>query len=69
MKYNIWYLEGYAGWSDYDGPQDVNYREKFVMNASCTKSEVISLFYGRHKNERCRAIHSCEIIKSGEIKY
>ena len=68
-KYNIWHIEGYAGWSDYDGPSDCNYSDDWVLDAHFKKESVINMFYNLHQTSRYVAVHKCEIIKSGEIEY
>jgi len=68
-KYNIWHIEGYHGWSDYDGPEDCNYIDDWVLPVYFTKENVINIFYNLYQTSRCAAVHKCEIINSGEIEY
>ena len=37
MKYKIWHIDAYVGWSDYDSPSDCNYHLDMIMDASFSK--------------------------------
>ena len=67
-KYNIWHIDGYSGWNDYDGPADCNRHDDYIMDAKFTKSDVIDMWMSIHSG-RSVAIAKCEIIKSGIIEY
>jgi len=67
MKYNIWYVELYHGWSDYDGPEDCNFKKKVIMNDSFTKEQVEDMLTALWPDERVVQIHKCELVKSDKL--
>lgn len=67
MKYNIWHIDAYSGWSDYDGPCDCNRHEDIIMDASFNKKDVLNM-YSATLTGRSTAIAKCEIIGSGVIE-
>ena len=67
-KYNIWHIDAYSGWSDYDGPEDCNIHEDFIMDEHFSKKSVVEMYISL-LGGRSTAIAKCEIIKSGEIDY
>jgi hypothetical protein len=69
LKYNIWHIDAYYGWSDYDGPEDCNVHQNYVFNASWTKKEVMDAFVSKYDGYRSIAISKCELVSSGEIEY
>jgi len=49
---NRWKIEGYAGWSDYDGPQDNNINREIEVDSFLTKEDIEYAFrnhYSRHR--------------------
>ena len=69
-RYNVWHFEGYAGGSDYNGPEDVNYVKDFVVDTSMTKQDIIEMFYSKWKNAdnvKKMAVYKCELIKTRTI--
>ena len=67
MKYNIWYVELYHGWSDYDGPEDCNFKKKVIMNDSFTKEQVEDMLTALYHDDRVVVIHKCELVKSDRL--
>ena len=67
MKYNIWHIDAYDGWSDYDGPTDCNIHEDVIMDAQFSKKEVLNMYMATLSG-RSNVIHKCEIIGSGVIE-
>ena len=64
MKYNIWHIEMYAGWSDCDGPADCNIIKDFIFDASFLKKDVMNMMTVKYNNERCVEIWKCELVES-----
>ena len=67
MKYNIWHVEMYAGWNDYDNPSDCNIKKNFIMDASYTKEAVMDMLVSLHKEDRVVEIVKCDLIKNGRL--
>ena len=66
-KYNVWHIDAYSGWSDYDGPEDCNIHKNIVMDTQFTKKEVVEM-YRALLGGRSTIIAKCELVKSGEIE-
>lgn len=66
-KYNVWHIDAYSGWSDYDGPEDCNIHKDIIMDAHFSKQQVLDM-YSSLLNGRDTAIAKCELVKSGEIE-
>lgn len=66
-KFNVWHIDAYSGWSDYDGPSDCNIHEDIIMDAQFLKDQVLDM-YSSLLSGRSTVIVKCEIIKSGEIE-
>ena len=66
LKYNIWHIDGYSGWSDYDGPSDCNHHEDIVMDAQYSKKDVVDMWMSRYSG-RTVAVAKCELVGSGVI--
>lgn len=47
-----WHITGYAGFSDYDGPDDNNLDFTMVMDDSVTKDEIEALLVQRYSKHR-----------------
>ena len=64
MKYNIWHIEMYAGWSDYDGPEDCNIKSDYIFDSRFDKDTVIKMMLSRYGNNyRCVKVCKCELVK------
>ena len=60
IKYNIWHIDGYVGWDDYDGPSDCNTHIDYIIGAKFTKEDVIDTFCNENKNiERWLSANVC----------
>lgn len=66
MRYNIWHIELYHGWSDYDGPEDCNVNKDIIMDSDFTKEQVKDMLVSIYQDDRTVAIHKCELIKSNQ---
>lgn len=66
-KYNIWHIDAYSGWSDYDGPEDCNIHKDIIMDAHFSKDQVVNM-YMELLSGRSTAISKCTLVKSGEIE-
>lgn len=66
-KYNVWHIDAYSGWDDYDGPSDCRIHEDIIMDAQFSKKAVVEMYMTR-LGGRSTAIAKCEIIKSDEIE-
>ena len=58
-----WKVQGYAGWYDYDGPQDNNFEFYYELDDKITREDVESIIKNKYKNERILAY---EITMIGE---
>ena len=67
MKYNIWHVEMYHGFSDFDGPEDCNVKKNFIFDASFTKEQVMDMLVGIYSEDRVVEIVKCECIKSDRL--
>jgi hypothetical protein len=67
MKYKIWHIDAYVGWSDYDNPSDCNYHLDIIMDASFSKKQIIDMWTLLHKSERNVVIVNCVCINEGNI--
>ena len=69
IKYNIWHIDGYVGWGDYDGPSDCNTHIDYIIDAKFTKEDVIDIFCNENKKHRVVAVCKCFLITDGSITY
>lgn len=69
IKYNIWHIDGYVGWDDYDNSSDCNICKDYIVNATFTKDDVINMFCNEHKNYRIVVTIKCFLISSGSVTY
>ena len=69
MKYNIWHIDAYYGWSDCDGPEDCNVHQDYLFNADWTRQQVMDAFVSKYDEYRNVEVWECAIIKFGEIEY
>ena len=67
MKYNIWHIKAYAGWSDYDGPSDCNFDKMMIFDASFKKQDIIDWWCATNSKARSVAVASVSLVKSGEV--
>ena len=67
-NYNIWKIDGYCGWNDYDGPADCNRHDEYIMDANFKKQDVIEMWMSINRG-RVVTVAKCEIIASGKIEY
>ena len=51
MKVNIWKIEGYKGWSDYDGINDNNFSCVVAMDSRFYREEVEEIFFNRYSKK------------------
>ena len=66
MKYNIWHIEMYHGWSDCDGPTDCNIKDDFIFDSRFSKREVIDMMVSMYDEDRCVDVFVCECIKCNQ---
>lgn len=66
MKYNIWHIELYHGWGDYDAPEDCNVKKDIIMDADFSRDQVMDMLVSIYQDDRTVAIHKCELIKSSQ---
>ena len=66
--FNIWHLEAYRGYSDYDGPEDCNVHKDLIMDASFSKEAVIKMWMCLNSDARSVAVAKCEIVGKGEAE-
>lgn len=66
-KFNVWHIDAYSGWSDYEGPSDCNIHKDIIMDASFSKEDVINM-YMELLSGRSKIISKCTLIKSEEIE-
>lgn len=69
LKYNIWHIDGYAGYDNYDGPSDCNIHKDYIVNASYTKKDVINMFCNQYKDCREVAVSKCFLVTNGAVTY
>ena len=69
IKYNIWHIDGYAGWDDYDEPSDCNTHIDYIVDAKFTEQDVINMFYDKHKKSRVVVVCKCFLITNGLVTY
>ena len=67
-KFNVWHIDAYSGWSDYDGPDDCNIHKDIIMDASFTKKQVVDMYMSL-LGGRTIAISKCELIGEGQAEY
>lgn len=48
-KINIWKVEGYAGFSDCDGPSDYNVNRTVAMDACFSQEQVVNFIVSIYK--------------------
>ena len=65
---NIWHIDAYRGYSDYDGPDDCNVHKDLIMDASFSKEDVVSVWMHLNSDARCTAVAKCELVGKGEIE-
>ena len=65
--YNIWHIDAYSGWQDYDGPADCNYHKDVIMDSSFSKEDVMDMWMSLHRYG-VAVIAKCELIKKVEIE-
>lgn len=66
-KFNVWHIDAYSGWSDYDGPEDCNIHENIIMDAQFSKGQVMEMYLGVLSG-RSTIISKCTLVKSSEIE-
>lgn len=66
MKYNIWHIELYHGWSDYDGPNDINVNKDIIMDADFSRDQVMDMLVGLYSEDRNVEIKECELVKGNQ---
>ena len=66
MKYNIWHIEMYHGWSDYDGPEDCNVKRDIIMDARFNKEKVVDMLVALYPDDRTVVVHKCELVKGDQ---
>ncbi len=67
-KFNVWHIDAYSGWSDYDGPEDCNIHKDIIMDASFTKKQVVDMYMSL-LGGRTTVISKCELIGEGQTEY
>lgn len=65
-KYNLWHIEAYSGWNDYDGPEDCNFRKDVVLDKMFTKQNVIDMWCALHKDARVVAVSKVYLVEEQE---
>lgn len=65
VKINIWHFQGYSGWSDYDGPQDINIDMHIGVDSRFNCDAVIALV-GMRYNNRIFTCVKCDLETSFE---
>lgn len=65
--YNIWHLDAYYGWDDYDGPMDCNYHNDIIMDKRFSKEDVITAWMAIHSESRVTAVSKCTLVKEGVL--
>ena len=65
-KYNIWHIDAYSGWSDYDDPKQCNIHRDIIMDSTFSKEDVVEMFSSLLTG-RSTAIENCEIVEAVEI--
>jgi hypothetical protein len=65
-KYNVWHIDAYAGWNDYDGPEDCNFRKDVVFDKMFSKQDVIDMWCALHSESRCVAVSKVYLVKEVE---
>ena len=63
MKYNIWRVELYHGWSDCDGPEDCNVKNDFLFDSRFSKEQVEDMLVTLYQDDRTVEIWKCELVK------
>jgi hypothetical protein len=66
MRYNIWHIELYHGWSDYDGPNDCNVNKDIIMDADFSRDQVMDMLVGLYSEDRNVEINKCELVKGNQ---
>lgn len=66
VKINIWRFKGYAGFSDYDGPEDINIDMHIGVDARFKKDAVIALVKARYIDNRVFVCNTCTLETSFE---
>ena len=69
IKYNIWHIDAYAGWDDYDDPSDCNTHIDYIIDAKFTKEDVIDMFCNENKKHRMVVVCKCFLITNGSVTY
>lgn len=65
-KYNVWHIEAYAGWNDYDGPEDCNFIKDVVFDKIFTKQNVIDMWCALHEDAREVAVAKVYLVEEKE---
>lgn len=66
LRYNIWHIEMYAGWSNCDGPADCNIKGDYIFDSRFDQKEVIDMMVSKYNDGRCVEVWKCECIKSDQ---
>ena len=66
MRYNIWHIELYHGWSDCDGPEDCNVKKDIIMDSDFSKDQVMDMLVSLYSDDRIVEIYKCELVKSNQ---
>lgn len=69
IKYDIWHIDEYVGWDDYDDPRNCNTHIDYILDAKVTKQDVINMFCDKHKKSRVVVVYKCFLITDGSITY
>ena len=69
IKYNIWHIDRYVGWDDYDDPSDCNTHIDYIIDAKFTKEDVIDMFCNENKKHRMVVVCKCFLITNGSVTY
>ena len=66
LRYNIWHIEMYAGWSDCDGPSDCNIKGDYLFDSRFNKGEVMDMMVSKYDDNRNVEVWICECIKENQ---
>ena len=66
--YNVWHIDAYAGWNDYDGPEDCNFRKDVIFDKMFSKQDVIDMWCALHKNAREVAVAKVYLVEDTTIE-
>lgn len=65
--YNIWHIDAYRGWSDYEGPSDCNYHKDVIMDKSFSKEDVVAAWMAINSDSRVAVVSKCTLVKEGVL--